>query len=152
MLIDGVTNAGAVPTLAASVQFAARRQELLANNIANLSTPDFRPMDVDPRGFQKVLREAVEERRSGGSAGRVRPGGGDLGWQETREVTRDASGRLRLTPRTPSGNVLFHDRNNRDLERTMQALAENAAAFRLATGLLRNRVQQMRNAIAERAV
>lgn len=78
--------------------------------------------------------------------------GGELRWKETREVSRDGAGRLRLTPETPSGNVLFHDRNNRDLERTMQALAENAAAFRLATGLLRTRVQQMRNAIAERAV
>lgn len=145
MLIDQVTNAGAIPALAAGVQFAARRQSLISHNIANFSTPDFRPMDVDPGAFQKLLREAVVERRERGHGH-----GGELRLGEGREVGMDGRGGIRLRPETSSGNVLFHDRNNRDLERTMQALAENTAAFRLATGLLRNRVGAMRAAIAER--
>lgn len=145
MLIDQVTNAGAIPALAAGVQFAARRQDILAHNVANLSTPDFRPMDADPRAFQSLLREAVGERRARGQGH-----GGELRFGRNRQVRMDERGALRLNPETPSGNVLFHDRNNRDLERTMQSLAENTAAFRLASGLLRNRVAAMRQAIAER--
>ena len=59
-------------------------------------------------------------------------------------------GRLRLDPRTSSGNILFHDKNNRDLERTMQSLVENASMFRVATDLFRNRTTLLRDAIAER--
>lgn len=145
MLIDQVTNAGAIPALAAGMQFAARRQDLLAHNVANLSTPDFQPMDADPREFQSLLREAVHDRRARG-----RGHAGQLRIDRGRQVVFQDDGRLRLNPETPSGNVLFHDRNNRDLERTMQALAENTAAFRLASGLLRNRMTAMLQAIRER--
>lgn len=68
----------------------------------------------------------------------------------TREIEIGRDGSLRLNPRTSSGNILFHDRNNRDLERTMQSLVENASAFRVATDLLRNRTTALRDAMAER--
>ena len=97
MLVDGVTNAGAVPVLGMSIQFAARRQELLAHNIANLSTPGFLPMDADPKEFQMALRDAVEARRE-----RRKPGGGTLRWKDTSEVVRDDAGRLSLVPASPS--------------------------------------------------
>lgn len=145
MLIDGLVNADAMPTLARSVQFAARRQEILAHNIANLSTPNFRPRDVSVAAFQASLAEAVDERRArtGGSHGELRLG-------STGEVTVEAGGGLQLTPRTPSGNVLFHDRNNRDLERLMQDLVENLTAFRVAGDLLKSRMEILNTAIRER--
>lgn len=146
MLIDGLVNAGALPTLEMGVRFAAQRQRVLAHNIANLTTPDFRPMEVSPGAFREVLREAIDERRA-------RTGGqtGELRWRPTRQITREADGSMRLVPGEPSGNVLFHDRNNRDLERSMQALAENVAAYRVATDLLRSRVQLLTSAIRESA-
>jgi flagellar basal body rod protein FlgB len=75
---------------------------------------------------------------------------GDLEWQPTREMRKDEHGELRLEPRTPSPNILFHDRNNRDLDRLMQANAENAAVYRVTTEVLRGRYQMLRDAIAER--
>lgn len=144
MLIDGVTNDGATPVLEAVVRFAGARQRLIAHNAANISTPDFRPLDVSPREFQRALGEAVERRRSGG-------GRGGLGLGHGREVRQGSDGRMVLNPRTFSANVLGHDRNNSDLERLMQANAENVAAFRVATDLLRSRTELMRAAISERA-
>ncbi|HHN77818.1 MAG TPA: hypothetical protein ENK11_03960 [Phycisphaerales bacterium] len=145
-IINQIDNAGALPALEKMMRFAAGRQKLIAHNIANFDTPDFRPVDVDPRAFQDQLAEAVEERR-----GRD-PGSGELVMKATREVEPLADGRLRLDPRTGSGNILFHDRNNRDLERTMQSLVENAAMFRLASDLYRNRSRLLRDAIAERVI
>ena len=141
-MIDMVTNAGALPTLELSVRFAARRQEILAHNIANLSTPDFQPLEAPVEEFRDVLRDAVRERRA-------RTGGhhGELDWKGTRQIVRGPGGQLRLNPTTPSGNIMFHDRNNRDLERAMQDLAENAAAFQVASELLRNRMQALRGAV-----
>ncbi len=147
MFISDLTNAGAIPVLEATMRFAAQRQRLIAHNIANLSTPDFRPLDVSVPAFQKSLREAVEARR----AGRTAPGA-PLQMGRNPEVEVAPDGALRLSPRTPSANILFHDRNNRDLERTMQDLVENAAAFRVASDLLRSRYQLLNSAVAERVI
>lgn len=146
MFIDGLTNSGAIPALELATSFAARRHELIAHNIANADTPNFQPMDVDPRDFQRLLGEAVDARKSR----RAASGTGDLPWRASRQIRRDERGDLVLNPQTPALNVLFHDRNNRDLERLMQDLAENTAAFRVTTDLLRQQHQQLQAAIAER--
>ncbi|MEO0715473.1 MAG: hypothetical protein AAFY58_00635 [Planctomycetota bacterium] len=144
MFISGLTSTGALPTLEMGVRFAAQRQRTLAHNIANLATPGFQPKEVSPRAFQEVLGEAVDRRRS-------RTGGmhGALDWRETAQMTRDQRGNLKLVPQDSSSNVLFHDRNNRDLERMMADLAENVAAYRVATDLLRSRVGALTSAIRE---
>lgn len=144
-MITNMLNDGAIPTLAKAVQFAARRQELLAHNIANISTPDFRPTDVSTRDFQRSLGDAIDRRRARYGASR-----GDYDYRGTREVQQTSSGNLRLTPETPSANILFHDRNNRDLERSMQDMVENLTAFRVAADLLKNRMDLMNAAIRER--
>ena len=143
MLIDGLSNAGAIPALELAMRYAARRQDLIAHNIANLDTPEFIAKDVRPAEFQRVLGEAIDRRRAA-------RGAGELEWDETREMRTGPDGGLSLEPRTPAGGVLFHDRGSRDLERMMQDLAENAGMFRVASEMLRGRVGSLRNAIAER--
>lgn len=145
MLIDEVTNSGAIPALELSMRFAAARHTLLAHNIANLDTPNFIPQDASVEGFQGALRDAIERRRArtGGEHGR-------LEFRGTREVAVAPDGRLSITPRPARGTVLFHDRNPRDLERTMADLAENVAAYRVSADLLRSRFELIRGAIAER--
>jgi flagellar basal-body rod protein FlgB len=145
MFIDDVLNSGSIPTLELALRFAGQRQALINHNIANLDTPDFRPLDASPAQFQQVLGKAIDARRA-------RTGGehGALEWGKTAELTRDGDGELRVMPGTPSSGVLFHDRNNRDLERLMQDNAENAAAFRVAGDMLKNRHDALRAAIAER--
>ncbi|MEM1185828.1 MAG: hypothetical protein AAGI53_12615 [Planctomycetota bacterium] len=146
MFLDQLDTAGALPALETTMRFAARRQTLLSHNIANIETPNFRPADVDPAHFQRVLGEAVHERRLRTTSGT----NGRLTLERTRQIEQGADGGLSLTPRTSSGNILFHDRNNRDLERMMQALAENAGMFRATTDLMRSRVSILQAAIAER--
>jgi flagellar basal-body rod protein FlgB len=140
-----ITNSGPMPALEMAIRFAGQRQRLIAHNIANVDTPSFQPLDVDPAHFQKTLADAIDDRRR-------RTGGqhGSLRWDETSQLTRNDHGDLLLRPDTPSGNILFHDRNNRDVERMMQALAENAGAYRIAIDLMTNHTRQITNALAER--
>ena len=142
-MLDQLLNSGAVQTLEWSAQFAARRHEILAHNIANLSTPNFQAKDVSTSAFQHSLGDAVDRRRRefGGSRGPIR-------FEGTGEVEVTSQG-LRLNPGTSSGNILFHDRNDRDLEKSMQALVENLAAFRLATDLLKSRMDILNASIRE---
>jgi flagellar basal-body rod protein FlgB len=144
MLIQDLENSGSLPVLAKMLQFAAARQKLLANNVANMETPDYRPMDVSVKDFQKSLARAVDERRqqTGGMQG-------DVNIEDTREVTQ-GSGTVSLHPRTPSGNILYHDRNNRDLERMMQDLAENGLTYKATVDLMRRENDLLRAAIAQR--
>ena len=144
-IIDQLDSAGAVPVLEKMIRFAGARHTLIAHNIANLETPGFQSLDVDPASFQAKLAEAVDDRRRGSGGTH-----GGLDFASTREIEVLSDGRLVLDPRTSSGNILMHDRNNRDLERTMQALVENASMFRVATDLLRSRTTVLRNAMSER--
>jgi flagellar basal-body rod protein FlgB len=145
MLIQDLENSGSLPVLSKMLQFSAQRQRLLAHNIANMETPDFRPLDVSVSDFRKNLAKAVDGRRA-------QTGGmqGDLQIEDSREVTNSPDGTVTLHPRTPSGNILYHDRNNRDLERMMQDLAENGLAYKTTVDLMRRENDLLRSAIAQR--
>ncbi len=130
------------------LKFAGQRQKILAHNIANIDTPNFQPKDVDPQAFQEMLGDAIDKRRkkNGGSFG-------SLQWEETKEIRRiGRSTDFRLTPTSSDGGILHHDRNDRDLERMMQDMVENATAYRVAADLLRTQRTQLQNAIAQRVV
>lgn len=147
MLISDITSSGAIPTLEASLRFAAERQRLIAGNIANISTPDYRQKDVSIAGFQEALGHAIDARRA--STGGER---GDLPLRSTQELRVDGAGSadFHLAPKSPSGNILFHDRNNRDLEHLMRDNVETTQEFRFASELLRNRFELLKSAIAMR--
>lgn len=147
MGLEGLLNSDSTPTLRAVARFASARHRLILGNIANISTPGYQTQDVSVRGFQRELAKAVERRRAGGDGDAP---GGELDLKSTDEFRVSDSGDIALIPQKTGGNVLFHDRNNRDLERLMQDLTENATMFRLATDLLRSRTAMLESAIRER--
>lgn len=142
MLIDGVTNADAIPVLERLMQFAGARHRLIVNNIANLDTPGFQPKDVDVDAFQKQLADAIDAKREKKIPGIFFPNDSD-------EVKFTDDG-VALNPKPAGENILFHDGNDRDLERTMQDMVENFTVFRTAAQLLRNRFELINTAIRER--
>ncbi|MEM7681070.1 MAG: hypothetical protein AAF288_03855 [Planctomycetota bacterium] len=133
-----------MPVLSRLVQFTEARQSVITHNIANLSTPNFRTIDVSVDGFRSQLGEAVDRRRR-----RVNPTRGELPLDDSRQV-KFGEQSLSLRPAQIGRNVTFHDRNNRDLERLMQDLAENALAHNASVQLLRSRFDILRTAIRER--
>lgn len=142
--IDGLANAGATPALEMMMRFAGARQRLIASNIANIDTPGYRQRDLDVGTFQRTLGEAIDQRRTAGGGQQ-----GELHWRENGQMRRGRSGEVRFTAEEPGRGVLFHDRNDRDLERLMQDLVENAGAYRTAAELLRNQTDMVRAAIRE---
>ena len=143
-MFTDIVNSGSGPALEAAMRFAAQRQKLITNNIANITTPNYVQQDVSVTEFQRALGEAIDRRRAAS-------GLGELSITGNSEVEMDgATGALTLRPESTIGGILFHDRNNRDLESLMQAQVENATMFRLCADLLKNRSDLMRAAIAER--
>jgi flagellar basal-body rod protein FlgB len=143
-VIDGATNADAIPVLERVLQFAGQRHRLIVNNIANFDTPGYRPADVSVSAFRDQLSEAIDGRRAaGGTSGRR------LEPADSRQVEFTPTGVI-VHPEPIGANILFHDGNDRDLERTMQDLVENFLTFRMAAELLRNRLDLINTAIRER--
>jgi flagellar basal-body rod protein FlgB len=144
MIIDGVTNGDALPVLERLMQFAGQRHRLIAGNIANLSTPGYQPVDLSVEGFRSQLAEAIETRRA-----RFGNTGGHLELRDTAELRFHDRG-IAARPSPVDENILFHDGNDRDLERTMQQLVENFMTFRAAAQLMRQQLDTINVAIRER--
>lgn len=143
-MIQSIFNFGSLQAVERTIQFTGQRQRMLVNNVANLSTPHYRPTDVRPRQFQAVLQDAIDHRRHS-----TRPSHGQLSFRDSTDIRFKPSG-MSLHPDALNDNILFHDRNNRDLDRTMQAIAENTLMHRAAVNLMRNQVDLLRTAIRER--
>jgi flagellar basal-body rod protein FlgB len=143
-MIAGLTHGGAIPVLERSVQFTAARHKVLTHNIANLSTPNFKPRDLDPEQFQAQLREAVESRRA-----RPADRGEPLRVNDSEQLDYHDRG-LTAKPQPTNDNIMFHDRNNRSVERQMQSLAENTLMHRSSITMLKNEFDLLNTAIRER--
>ncbi|MCH2145823.1 MAG: flagellar basal body protein [Phycisphaerales bacterium] len=146
MSIQGLTDGGAIPALEAMARFSAARQRLIADNVANLDTPGYTPLDADPEAFQAQMGRAIDERRQGAQG----IGTGPLEVGSRGPMRQLPGGEVVLDPSALNENLLFHDKNDRNLERIMQDVSENLLAFRAATELMRNRFRTIELAIRER--
>ena len=143
-MIQGLFNSGSMPALEELVSFTGSRHEVILHNIANLSTPNFRPREMPVSEFQEALGRAIDERR----AEQDRGGGGPAEPLDMPEFPQPGFD-SRFPPhhdRTPE-NILFHDRNNRSLEHQMQNLAENTMTHNAALRLLAGKFELLRSTI-----
>jgi flagellar basal-body rod protein FlgB len=119
--------------LRARLDQLSERQRLIAENIANASTPGYRPRDVDTAGFERILASAS----SGGgmtlvrtNPGHMAPGGGSA---RTQIVTRDDS------ETTIDGNAVV-------LEEQMARAAETRMQFETGIALYQKGLELVRMA------
>jgi flagellar basal-body rod protein FlgB len=140
-MIDGLLGQTSLPALERSLQFMSARQKLLIGNLANAETPGFRPVDVDPRAFQAALRDSIEQRALDQD--------GRLTLDDGAPVAFSHAG-VELKPEVLADNILFHDGNDRSVERLLQRVTENVYAFRAASQLLRGQFETINAAIRER--
>ena len=145
-MLNDVLSSGALPALEATMRFAGHRNRVLMHNVSNISTPEFQQKEVSPQDFQRWLSQALDKRReqNGGTHG-------GLDFKSDRQFVQRKDGSFSIKPLTSSGGVLAHDRNNRDVEKLMHDLAENLAAYQVATDLMRSHMGILRTAITERA-
>ncbi|MBN8608677.1 MAG: flagellar basal body rod protein FlgB [Caulobacterales bacterium] len=111
----------------------SQRQQLISENIANASTPGYRPRDVDSGAFERMLAA----RASGGglamsrtNAGHMSPGGGG---GDVQVITRDDS------ETTIDGNAVV-------LEEQMARAAETRMQFETGLALYQKGLDLIRMA------
>lgn len=138
-----------------SARFAEHRQRLLAENIANIDTPDYQTRRLDPSAFEQSLREALDtalaQRRAAAEGAAGASPSPRLELRGNAQVSTRPDGSMVVTPEVePASNALFHDGTNARLERLTADAAQNQMQYELATSLLRQRLASILQAIRGR--
>jgi flagellar basal-body rod protein FlgB len=130
MLIDRITRDGTPAILEKVLDFTEKRQELLADDVANADTPNFIQKDLSPDAFQTALRQRIEQAATSPSA-----------TLDLNDLPAEA---------TDTDGLLFHDGNNRSMEQLMSEEAKNALLHNVAVELLRQQYATMELALRDK--
>lgn len=122
---------GAIKT---RIAWSTQRQEILAHNIANANTPDYRPSDLRPFDFKSIMRRqnvqlnmvTTNESHNGGARKRIR----DFD-ERTERVPYETA---------PDGNAVV-------LEEQLTKLNETSISHQLAGNLYKKHLQMLRMAL-----
>tara|TARA_R110002049_G_scaffold2750_8_gene22122 strand:- start:26817 stop:27221 length:405 start_codon:yes stop_codon:yes gene_type:complete len=132
----GIFNQTAIPALEQTLSFSERRHELLAGNIANIDTPDYRARDLNVQDFQSALSDSIEASRQSDPVASMNA------------TTRDD---IYSGPRDAMEQVVFHDGSDVSLEHQVTEIAKNQHMHSLAITTMRSQFSLLRAAITERA-
>ncbi len=131
MFIDRLLNMGNAPLIERAMDFTAARHEMLAENIANVSTPGYVQKDLSVAEFQKQLRQRIAQKKSSAP--------GSTGFGDIAPIRMDEK-----------GGLLFHDRNNRSMEQMMSDLSSNALKHNMYAEMLRKQFDSLQTVLKER--
>ncbi|MEM9643495.1 MAG: flagellar basal body protein [Planctomycetota bacterium] len=132
----GILNSNTIPALEQTLNFAQRRHDLLASNIANLSTPGYRSRDLDVGDFQAALSDSID-------------GMHDAPSQSVSPSSRDD---IFSGPRAATEQIVYHDGSDVSLENQVTQISKNQHLQSLAITTMRSQFSLLRAAITERAV
>ena len=120
-----------------ALNLRAERQQVLANNIANADTPDFRARDFD---FAAELASSLSEDRASGR-------GMSLVTTSDRHLRASSSGvsTRELLYRVPDQPSL--DGNTVDMDRERAQFADNSVRYQASLTFLTNRLQSLKTAM-----
>lgn len=143
MWLDRLLESRTRSALELAARFTEQRHKVLAENVANVDTPDYRTRRLDATAFQSALQSAIgESRRAGNERLELR----------SAQVSTGANGELRTTPVVePASNVLHHDGTNARLESLMTDAQQNALSHSLSMSLLRGKFDSLLTAIRGRS-
>lgn len=130
-MLNALTTSRAIDALEQVLGFTEARHEVLVNNLANIDTPGYRVRDLSPARFHESLKAALANRSSGTFAlgGREDP-------FEVVEATRQ--------------HIVFHDGNNRSIERQIVELTKNGMLHNMVAEILASQYDLLHVAISER--
>lgn len=144
MFLEGLLERGAVPVLQKAMSFSQQRHKILVNNVSNFDTIGYKVKDLPVAKFHRALRDAVERRDSRG-------GSEPLQVKANRHFCWNSHGRLEVKPQeVKNNNILFHDQNNRFIEKQLVAMNKNTGMHQMVSTMLRQQYDLLQTAIRER--
>ena len=147
-MFGSLFNSTTIPLLQKVAAFTERRQEVLAGNIANISTPDYKSRDLPVDAFKKTLQEAITQRQQPGDPA-------NANWSFTAAANADntklSSSDLFKASEIQGRGITFQDGNNRNIETEVMEMTRNSMLQNIAVELLNNQMNRLQAVISERA-
>ena len=126
---------GTIAILEKSLDLRSRRHQVLASNIANIDTPNFKAFDL------VIEEEIAKTENSGGDIKLVRTQANHLAG------SAGASDEITLKRAEPPELSLRADGNTVDLDKTMGNLAENTLLFKAGAQIISKKFLALKEAI-----
>ncbi len=137
----GLFGSESIPVLESVLSFAAQRQLVLLNNVANWNTPNFRAQDLPEGDFQNALNRAIASRSSGATALRMPSG---------RNIRRAPGGGLKVESVEVNTGAMRHDGNTVVIDDEQTKLLKNAMTYQVFNRMLARKFRMLRTAVSGR--
>jgi flagellar basal-body rod protein FlgB len=155
-MLQSLFEGSTLPLLEKAAVFGERRQDVLAANIANIDTPNYKTRDLPVEAFQEALRAAVASRQGASSQAAASPTGAPAGLSLASMAP--APTLEQLFPEelfhpteSPKRNLTFQDANNRSIEAEFMEMTKNNMMQNFAVELLHAQMNLLQSVIREQA-
>ena len=136
-MLPGIFDNTPIPVLQEVISFAQQRHELLASNIANMDTPDYKTRDLSQDAFQDALKRAIEVR--------------DRNRQSLTEgITENEPAREMQKVKDSMKHILYHDGTDVSMEHQVTELSKNQFMHNMAIAIMNTQFRMIETAISER--
>ncbi len=135
-MLQGLFQSTTIPMLAEVVDFAQKRQTILAGNIANRDVPGYQPRDLSVEEFQSRLKEAVAAQSATGAESPGEPG------------FAENSPRAEIAGLSES--MVCHNVSDMDFEGQVSGMAKNHLQHNLAIAIMTSQFHMLQTAISEK--
>ncbi len=150
-MIQGIFQSTTLPALEQMAMFSERRHEVLAGNVANLDTPEYRARDLSVNDFENALAAAIEKQRNPETHAFRSPGyltSAELppALRSTAQANTDPFD----GPRLAMEKLVYHDGSDVNWETQITELSKNQSMHNMAIALMRSQFSTLNAAISER--
>ncbi len=153
-MLNSLFNSTTVPLLEKVAMFGERRHDVLAGNLANIDTPNYKTRDLSVDDFQAALKSAVERMSEpklqslgqvpvvGNQVVTTNPGDPSMQQMFPNELFQaiDAA----------ASNITFQDGGNRSVEHEVMEMTKNSMLQNFAVELMVAQMNMLQAVISER--
>ncbi len=163
-----------IPLLEQVTAFGQRRHQVLAGNIANIDTPDYKTRDLSMPDFEQALQRAVQTRRENLSASPAFPpllADTSVRWSPAtsgilpgyfpqavlpgvspapQNIADCFPESLKTASVGPARNLTFPDGGNRSIERESMEMNKNTSMQSFAIEVMMSQIRLLETVISER--
>ncbi len=137
-MLPSLFNKSTIPLLQEVVSFTEARHQVLAGNIANADTPDYRVRDLSVETFQERLKDVIAARD--GRRDVASPG--DLKQSQPGDDMRQVRDSMK--------SIQFLDGSDVGIEQQVTEVAKNQFLHNLSVSIMSSQFRLLQTAISER--
>ncbi len=156
-MLNSILNSTSMPLLEKAAVFSERRQAVLAGNIANIATPNYRTRDLPVESFSQAMKKAIASRNQSTPTNlQTLSPSTPLGSPSLQPVSSPQKSidqfftddLFQSSDRHPH-NLTYQDRGNRSIEHEVMEMTKNSMMQGYVTQLMISQMNLLQSVISE---